>query len=83
MRIVAGFVARPDDRSWMDAITGVARAILHLRTECDRLGLVKAKDADHRRGKFLALASGISFGGGQTVRSYSTPSHLDAQLTPR
>lgn len=66
-RIIVVFVARPNDPTWMDAIRGVARAILHLRTELERLGLVKAKDCDHRRGKFLALASGISFGGGQKV----------------
>lgn len=64
------FVARPKESSWMNAIMGAARAITFLREECLRLNLVKPKDLNHRRGKFLALASGVSFGGGQTVRSF-------------
>lgn len=66
-RICAAFVAKLGDPSWMDAINGAARAIAHLREECLRLGLVKKGDLDHRRGKFLAIPTGVSFGGGQTV----------------
>jgi len=28
-------------------------------------------DLDHRRGKFLAIPVGVSFGGGQTVSTHS------------
>lgn len=67
-RICVAFVAKLKDPTWMTAITGAARVIAHLREECLRLGLVKKEDLDHRRGKFLAIACGVSFGGGQTVR---------------
>lgn len=63
------FVAKLKDPSWMDTIKGAARVITHLREECLRLGLVKKTDLDHRRGKFLAIPCGVSFGGGQTVCS--------------
>jgi hypothetical protein len=38
-----------------------------MRTKGIQLGVFKSEDLEHRRGSFLAVASGVSFGGGQTV----------------
>jgi hypothetical protein len=42
--------------------------------EVERLGadmdLFTEEDLHHRRGEFLAIPAGVSFGGGQTVRAW-------------
>jgi hypothetical protein len=61
-------VGQPDDPLWKD----VANAATEVMQEAERLGadldLFTEKSLHHRRGEFLALPTGISFGGGQKVR---------------
>jgi hypothetical protein len=55
----------PDD--WMTEVCDPAyEELLDAARELD-----KAEPEPHRRGRFRALASGISFGGGQKVRVFS------------
>lgn len=66
--IVATLVGRPwDDRTWAMAVQGASNTLSSVRMEGVASGAFKPPDLDHRRGKFLAFASGVSFGGGQKV----------------
>ncbi|KAJ7099321.1 hypothetical protein B0H15DRAFT_771439 [Mycena belliarum] len=65
-RIVGVFVGKPADPQWdSEVIPGACRAMERASREA------KATDArasaPHRRGKFTAISSGVSFGGGQKV----------------
>jgi hypothetical protein len=68
-RIIAVLVGQPEDPHWRD----VADAAAELMQEVECLGasmdLFTEKSLHHRRGEFLAIPAGVSFGGGQTVRA--------------
>ncbi|KAJ7434262.1 hypothetical protein B0H11DRAFT_2258566 [Mycena galericulata] len=67
-RIVAVFVGKPDDRKWdTEVIQGACRAMDRASRKGLETGALTAKDRDHRRGAFLSLTTGVSFGGGQKV----------------
>lgn len=67
-RIIAVLVGQPEDPEWR-VIVGDAAELMQ---EVERLGasmdLFTEKSLHHRRGEFLAIPTGVSFGGGQTVR---------------
>lgn len=67
-RVIAVLVGRPDDADWENvtaaAYGALTDASLHLE--------FKSKVKNHRRGRFPALNFGISYGGGQTVRAFSS-----------
>jgi hypothetical protein len=65
-QIVAILAGRPTPDSWDDLSANIART-LDEAGEQTKVNNSTCRD-DHRRGKFKALASGISFGNGQTVR---------------
>lgn len=70
-RAMAVLVGQPcDDPTWGPSAARAGEALLNVRTEGLARGAFRAADLDHRRGKFLAVASGVSFGGGQTVRGF-------------
>lgn len=66
-RIIAVLVGQPEDPQWRDTINAAAKVL----QEVERLGaeesLFAEKWLDHRRGEFLAVPVGVSFGGGQKV----------------
>jgi hypothetical protein len=68
-QIIAVLVGQPDDPQWRDTINAAAEVM----QEVERLGasmdLFPEKSLHHRRGEFLAIPTGVSFGGGQTVRA--------------
>jgi hypothetical protein len=70
-RIVAALVGQPDDPEWSKVIDAAAAVM----QEVQQLGMgediFSEDDLDHRRGKFLAIPVGVSFGGGQTVSTHS------------
>ncbi|KAJ7449703.1 hypothetical protein B0H11DRAFT_1743498 [Mycena galericulata] len=67
-RIVAVFVGKPDDRKWdTEVIQGACRAMDRASRKGLETGALTAKDRDHRRGAFLSLTTGVSFGGGQKM----------------
>jgi len=53
----------PNDEGWEEACRSAAAAIEEARGRLT----VPRQHKDHRRGRFLALAVGISHGGGQVV----------------
>ena len=70
-------VGQPEDPQWKDAVGAATEAM----QEVERLGagvdLFSDKCLHHRRGEFLAVPAGVSFGGRQTVQGqpkFSTPS---------
>lgn len=70
-RIVAVLVGQPDDPQWgatIDAAAGVMREVERRGADAD---LFAEKSLHHRRGEFLAIPAGVSFGGGQKVRAQS------------
>ncbi|KAJ7429395.1 hypothetical protein B0H11DRAFT_1768203 [Mycena galericulata] len=67
-RIVAVFVGKPDDPKWdTEAIQGACRAMDRAARKGLATGALTSKDRDHRRGAYLSLTTGVSFGGGQKM----------------
>lgn len=67
-RAMAALVGRPrGDPTWGPSAARASAALTNTRTEGLARGAFRAADLDHRRGIFLAVASGVSFGGGQKV----------------
>lgn len=66
-RIIAALVGQPNDPEWCTTVNAAAKVM----QEVERLGadmdLFAEKNLHHRRGEFLAIPAGVSFGGGQTV----------------
>lgn len=60
--ILAG---KPDN--WDAVNMSATSEMAEVRDEGLANGAFKPVNADHRRGKFLAFASGVSYGGGQMV----------------
>ena len=62
-------MGQPDDPQWRDTINAAAEVM----QEVERLGasmdLFPEKSLHHRWGEFLAIPTGVSFGGGQMVRA--------------
>lgn len=52
---------------WDAVNASVTQEMADMRDEGLANGAFKSTSADHRRGKFLAVASGVSYGGGQMV----------------
>lgn len=69
-RIIAVLVGRPDDPQWSDAINAAAEVMQEVEQLGSSMDLFAAKCLHHRRGEFLAIPAGVSFGGGQTVRTW-------------
>jgi hypothetical protein len=70
-RIVAALVGQPADPQWgatVDAAAGVMREGERRGAEME---LFAEDTLHHRRGEFLAIPTGVSFGGGQMVRVQS------------
>ena len=68
-RIIAALVGQPDDPEWryvIDNATNIMQEVQQLGAAVD---LFSDSSMDHRRGEFLAIPVGVSFGGGQTVRA--------------
>lgn len=66
------FVKKPAGANDWDAC--VRRACSKMENVRDRAlgsGAFQPEDLDHRRGEFLAINAGVSFGGGATVRGAS------------
>jgi hypothetical protein len=66
-RIIAILLGRPEDPAWDDVIRDAVEAMRRARRAGRASGAFRPKDEVHRRGHFLALSCGVSFGGGQKV----------------
>ncbi|KAJ7683303.1 hypothetical protein B0H17DRAFT_1205173 [Mycena rosella] len=67
-RIVCVFVGKPDDPEWdTKVIPGAFRAMERASRKGLKSGALTELDRLHRRGNFLALTAGVSFGGGQKI----------------
>lgn len=66
--IVVILAGRPDDPNWDSVIAEGVRVMEEVRRAGHRGGVWKPADVSGRRGDFVAVASGVSFGGGQRVR---------------
>jgi len=62
-RIIAVLVGQPEDSEWVYVVDDAARVMQEVQT----LGVDSGKGSGHRRGDFLAIPIGVSFGGGQVV----------------
>ncbi|KAI0323290.1 hypothetical protein GY45DRAFT_1349836 [Cubamyces sp. BRFM 1775] len=62
-RIVALLAGRPNGEDWDSVAAEADEAMGKAAGECR----FKSEDCDHRRGRFAALARGISFGGGRAI----------------
>lgn len=63
-RVIGLLAGRPADASWDDVASSAYSAMAEAAEACQ----FKPKHSDHRRGQFATLATGVSFGGGRTVR---------------
>ena len=66
-RIIAALVGQPDDLEWSKVIDAAAAVMQEVQQLGTGERLFSEKHWDHRRGEFLAIPVGVSFGGGQTV----------------
>ena len=68
-RIIAVLVGQPDDPLWKDTVDAAAGVMQEVEQQGAGVDLFTGKSLHHRRGEFLAIPAGVSFGGGQTVRA--------------
>ncbi|KAJ7471582.1 hypothetical protein B0H11DRAFT_1729863, partial [Mycena galericulata] len=61
-RIIAVLLGTPDDPDWPNVIKEAAKAMARARRRARQHGWCPSA---HRRGRYLALTAGVSFGGGQ------------------
>src|SRR5277367_5035706 len=64
-RIMVVLVGRPKDPTWDEVVAAASAAMECVQKAGQKLGSFREKDLSHRRGEFVALAAGISFGRGQ------------------
>ena len=69
---MAVLVGQPNDPLWGDAIDAAAGVLREVERRGASMELFTEKTLHHRRGEFLAIPVGVSFGGGQTVRAHSS-----------
>lgn len=69
-RMLAMLVGHPKDGRWMeDVIEPVEKMFDEIRVKGDSSNGWSTKQQDARRGDFVSLTTGVSYGGGQQVRS--------------
>lgn len=73
-RIMCVLVARPQDPEWTAVVEDAAALMEGVRSSGLASNAFSPKSIDHRRGDFVALHVGVSFGGGPTVSAFSTSS---------
>lgn len=73
-RIIAVLVGHPNDPEWYQVVSDSTKLMQEVQREGMELGVFLEKYVSHRRGDFLALPVGVSYGGGQTVGSPFIPS---------
>lgn len=66
-RVFVALCGRPKGSDWASVISDATTAMGQVRDDGIACGAFSDDDLDHRRGKFLAFAAGVSFGGGQVV----------------
>lgn len=70
-RILGMMAGRPDDPNWMQHVADLAAQQLEeIRVEGDAANAWSAKQRDARRGDFVSITTGVSYGGGQLVRIF-------------
>ncbi|KAJ7694604.1 hypothetical protein B0H17DRAFT_931568, partial [Mycena rosella] len=63
-RVIAVLLGTPEDPEWQNVVKEAVKALVRARRKARRYGFWSPGPA-HRRGKYLALTTGVSFGGGQ------------------
>ena len=71
-RIIAALVGQPDDPQWRETVDAAAGVLQEVEELGSSTNLFTEDSHHHRRGEFLAVPAGVSFGGGQTVRAQLT-----------
>lgn len=66
---MAVLVGQLDDPNWKNVFKEALAVLLKVFQLGSSSGAFKEDDLSHRRGNFAAMAVGVSFGGGQKVRS--------------
>ncbi|KAJ6507641.1 hypothetical protein DFH09DRAFT_942850, partial [Mycena vulgaris] len=64
-RIIAILLGMPEDPDWPEVVQGAIRAMRDARRKARRHHMWNPSGGAHRRGKYLPLTTGVSFGGGQ------------------
>lgn len=77
LRVVGVCAGYPDDSTWEATHIAAAEAIDRAR---QAFRYFSEKWIRHRRGDFLALAVGVSYGGGQKVNPSNLPSTHHSQI---
>ena len=68
-RIVAVLVGQPQDPEWVCVVGEATKVMQDVRRLGAEMDLFSGQGLSHRWGEFLAILVGVSFGGGQTVRT--------------
>ncbi|KAJ7918273.1 hypothetical protein B0H13DRAFT_1607577, partial [Mycena leptocephala] len=78
-RIIAVLLGTPDDPEWPEVIKDAIKELLRARRRAKQYGSWNPGSTFHRRGWYLPLTCGVSFGGGQIVSP--APPHPHSMLT--
>ncbi|KAJ7076282.1 hypothetical protein B0H15DRAFT_955806 [Mycena belliarum] len=62
-RIVAILLGKPEDPDWDNVVVEAVKAMYRARVHVRKAGMWSP--STHRRGRYMALSAGVSFGGGQ------------------
>ncbi|KAJ6477130.1 hypothetical protein C8R47DRAFT_974832 [Mycena vitilis] len=82
-RIIAVFVGAPEDPEWPEVVSKAMAALDEARRDGIRTGAFDDGDEFHRRGLFLKVGGGVSYGGGQRRPGNLVNPPLVAQLFNR
>lgn len=74
-RIIAILLGTPEDPEWPEVIKDAVKDLARARRQARRYGSWNPGSAFHRRGWYLPLTCGVSFGGGQIVSSAPESTH--------
>ncbi|KAJ7906528.1 hypothetical protein B0H13DRAFT_1619320 [Mycena leptocephala] len=78
-RIIGVLLGTPEDPEWPEVIKDAIKELLRARRRAKQYGSWNPGSTFHRRGWYLPLTCGISFGGGQIVSP--VPPHPHSMLT--
>lgn len=65
-RVLIPMAGQPQSSDWEQVVSDATAALNAARLRGEKLGIFKPEDKDHRRGHYMPLFSGVSYGGGQT-----------------
>jgi hypothetical protein len=68
-QVIAVLMGQPNNPMWKNTVNNAAEVMQEVEWLSACQDLFTKKNLHHRRGEFFAIPAGVSFGGGQKVRT--------------